>query len=424
MRELKVLVVGAAASLLCTLLLLSTAYARAAEPTPQPFDIQPQGLAAALNAFARQSHEQILFTPDVVARKFSSGVHGNMPPLAALQILLKDSGLAYASTPNGAILVGASGSSLSQSVSGGAADISQKEGKSNSSDGFRMAQADQGANPQSSAVEGSRTSSQDSSNAGQLQEVIVTAQKRYENLMDVPSSLSVLSAAALQNQGVTDFNDYMTLVPSLSNFSAGAEGHGAIILRGLNTGYFQFSNTVGYYLDDTPFSATSPLAYGTFITIDPDLTDIDHLEVLKGPQATLYGASTLGGLIKVVTKQPDLSSNSGQVRLDGSTIDGGASGYGMVGIANVVLIPGELALRVSGFDRETPGYMTNVTLDNKDRNVTRKEGGRISLAWSPTENLDIRVSAFLQSLFVDGWTYEDVSLQTLQPVTGPYTYSE
>jgi outer membrane receptor protein involved in Fe transport len=130
----------------------------------------------------------------------------------------------------------------------------------------------------------------------ELAEVVVTATKRAEKLQEVPVSVTALSAATLETQGVLEFSDYMTLVPGLSDYSNGAEGHGPVILRGLNTGYYQTSNTVGFYIVDIPFSAVSPLSVGTDLTPDPGLVDIDHIEVLNGPQATLYGATTLGGL--------------------------------------------------------------------------------------------------------------------------------
>src|SRR6266853_2791800 len=118
MRQLKAAAVGAVLSIFCTFILLTAAYARADEPAPRPFDIGPQSLAAALSEFARQSHEEILFAPDVVAQKLSSGVRGTMQPLAALRLLLKDSGLAFTTTPNGAILVGAPGSAANPLSSG------------------------------------------------------------------------------------------------------------------------------------------------------------------------------------------------------------------------------------------------------------------------------------------------------------------
>src|SRR5580700_10154388 len=116
MPFLKAAVVGAAASLSLTLLLISTAYARAADAAPQPFDIAPQSLAAALSEFARQSHKELLFAPGVVAQKGTHGVRGTMEPLAALKILLKDSGLSYSTTPAGAILVGSAGNANVASI--------------------------------------------------------------------------------------------------------------------------------------------------------------------------------------------------------------------------------------------------------------------------------------------------------------------
>src|SRR5882762_1466737 len=153
MVHLRAGLVGVAASLLCTLVLLSTAYARADEPVPQAFNIGPQSLATALAEFARQSREEILFAPDVVAQKQSGGVRGTMPPLAALKIRLKDSGLPFSSTPNGAILVGtAGGSALAASATEKTSD-SKKEEKKTPSDGFRVAQVGQGQTSSDSTVE-------------------------------------------------------------------------------------------------------------------------------------------------------------------------------------------------------------------------------------------------------------------------------
>jgi outer membrane receptor protein involved in Fe transport len=252
---------------------------------------------------------------------------------------------------------------------------------------------------------------------------VVTATKRAENLQDVPASVTALSSAVLETQGITDFSDYMTLVPSLEDYSGGTQGHGALIMRGLNSGYYSTSNTVGFYVDDIPFSATSPLSVGTVLTPDPALVDIDHIEVLNGPQGTLYGASTLGGLIKIVTNRPDLTTTSGSVRTDGSSVDGGGVGFGLEGVLNLPLIQDTLAMRLSVFDRQTPGYMTNTTLGTTDRDVGKKEGGRIALRWVPQESLDIQVSAFFQSLNVDGFANEYVNPKTLTPVSGAYTYS-
>jgi iron complex outermembrane recepter protein len=392
-------------------------------------NIPAQPLAAALQTLAKDRNFQVVYISEEVNSLQTQGAVGEFTPEEALKQLLKGTGMTYRYLDEKTITImrmpaaGSGAGASSASAPDATRQVDAQRGDHKSLLGLvLLAQANGDQVGSTTPVE--QQSTQPSEKASQLQEVIVTAQKRSENLMEVPSSLTALSAGALENQGVLNFNDYMTLVPSLNQFSEGAVGHGAIILRALNTGYYQFSNTVGYYIDDTPFSSTSPLGYGTFLILDPDLIDVDHLEILKGPQATLYGASTLGGLIKVVTKKPDpRESFSGQVRVDGSSIDGGGSGLGLAGMVNFAIVPDRLALRLSGFDRETPGYMTNVALGNKDRGESRKQGGRISLGWFPTDNLEIELSAFLQSLDVKGLTYEHSELTTLQPIYGPYTYS-
>jgi len=265
--------------------------------------------------------------------------------------------------------------------------------------------------------------SADDSAAQGLQEVVVTAQKRPETTMEVPSSLTVLSSETLINEGATNFTDYMTLVPGLELNSGGSVGHGLMIMRGLNTGSGQLTGTVGYYVDDTPFSANSSVAFQNFASPDVDLADVDHIEVLKGPQATLYGASTLGGLIKTVMKQPDLQTDGGQVRLQGMHAQDGGSGYGMSGAVNMVVDPDHLAIRISGFKREDPGYMTNAYLGTTDRGGNYSDGARISVRWAPTENFDASLMWFWQEQKTSGWNYEFVDQFTVKPTIADYNYS-
>lgn len=252
-----------------------------------------------------------------------------------------------------------------------------------------------------------------------LGEIIVTAQKRAETVMAVPATVSALSGDTLERQGMTSFADYMALIPSLTNNTGGAPGSGQIILRGLNSGSAQLTATVGYYVDDAPVNGNGALSFANFATPDVDLGDVDHIEVLKGPQATLYGANTLGGLIKIVTNKPDLSGNSGSVRVEGSNVSGGDTGYSAFGVGNFVLnADSTLALRVSAFSRQTPGYMQNVQLGTKDLASTDSKGGRAALRWVPNDKLDATLSASLQNTDTKGWTYEFVDPVTLQPTFG------
>ncbi|MGH7880157.1 MAG: TonB-dependent receptor plug domain-containing protein, partial [Candidatus Binataceae bacterium] len=324
----------AAASILCALLLLNTASARADEPAPQPFDISPQSLATALSAFARQSQQEILYSPDVVAQKLSSGVHGTLRPLAALKILLKDSGLTVTTTPKGAILVGtppatsadSQSASSKESITSDAVSTQGEKPERPFGDRIRLAQATQDASAQIAP-----TQSGEAARGEALEEIVVTASKRAgETLKEVPGALTALTGKTLDTLGIVDFQDYLPYVPGLSSNPSGTTGTPGtynVILRGLNTGSSQATATVGYYLDDMPLTPSATNSTGGIYAPDPDFGDVDHIEVLKGPQATLYGASTLGGLIKIVSKKPDLTTFSGDVSVGGVTVDGGGTGY-------------------------------------------------------------------------------------------------
>src|SRR5882757_2014410 len=169
MRQLEAAAVGTALSVFCTFILLTAAYAHADAPAARPFDISSQSLATALREFARQSQQEILFAPDVVAQKLSSGVRGTLKPLAALTLLLKDSGVSFTTTPNGAILVGAPPGSA-------AAPLSSVEEKT----AFRLARAGSPrADSAPGAVNEARTAKQQ---AVVLEEIVVTATKRSQAL--------------------------------------------------------------------------------------------------------------------------------------------------------------------------------------------------------------------------------------------------
>lgn len=257
-----------------------------------------------------------------------------------------------------------------------------------------------------------------------LTEIVVTANKRSEKLKDVATSITAIGAATITTQGIQGFDDYLGLVPSLSDFSGGAEGHGAVVLRALNTGYYQTSNTVGFYINDVPVSASSPLSVGALLTPDPDLLDVDQVEVLKGPQGTIYGSSSLGGLIKVTTAKPNLTKFSGSIDLSGSSVDGGGLGGSASVVLNAPLIPDKLALRIVGFSRDDPGYMTNITLGLKDQNTSHNYGGRISLLWEPVDRLHLNFVISSQDVDTGGFGNEYLDPNTLKPIYGNYTYAQ
>jgi iron complex outermembrane recepter protein len=256
-----------------------------------------------------------------------------------------------------------------------------------------------------------------------LQEVVVTATKRTETVKEVPGGVTAITGESIQNLGINNFQDYMSYVPSLSINAAGSPGHGTVILRGLNSGWEQTTPTVGFYINDTPFTPSSASSVGALIYPDPDLANVERVEVLKGPQSTLWGASTLGGLIKIVTKRPDLNNFGGDLAVSGMTMDGGGSGYGVRGDVNIPVVQNTLAVRLGGFDRHEPGYVDNVLNGQNHTNSYRVDGGTIDVRWAPTSNLDLQLSGFIQDTKSDDAASETLDPNTLQPLYGKYKYS-
>jgi outer membrane receptor protein involved in Fe transport len=248
-------------------------------------------------------------------------------------------------------------------------------------------------------------------------EVIVTAQKREQRLLDVPQSVSVLSAQTLRDTHAERFADYFTRLPSASIVEDQA-GQTRLVLRGINTN--GVGATVATYVDETPYGSATSLANGSILTPDIDPFDLQRVEVLRGPQGTLYGANSLGGLVKYVTVLP--STDGFQFAAEGGieSVDHGSTGYSGRAAANVP-IGQDLAIRASGFYRHDPGFIDDPKLGS-DVNDGKTYGGRISLLAKPTDRLTLRGSAMIQNLDSNGSNTIDVDALTLQPVGGRYSH--
>jgi iron complex outermembrane recepter protein len=193
----------------------------------------------------------------------------------------------------------------------------------------------------------------ETSDSDVLQTVIVTAQRRSESLQEVPISMSAITGDALDSLGIQRFDDYARMVPNLS-LGTGAGSGGAGTGFGVSTtktitirGVFG-DNTTGVYLNDSPVPPS----------MDPRLLELDRVEVLRGPQGTLFGAGSMGGTVRFVAKEPSADVVSGKVEAQGSYVDHGGGGYSTNGTVNIPLIEGNLALRVSALSSYDPGVFT------------------------------------------------------------------
>jgi outer membrane receptor protein involved in Fe transport len=256
-----------------------------------------------------------------------------------------------------------------------------------------------------------------------IETVVVTANKRAQSVLDVAGAVDVISPQALQDQGLNSMTDWAKLVPGMSFFGRGNTGFNQVILRGITSGSQQISPTVGFYVNDAPYSFSIPFGgFSSLLQPDLDPFDLEQIEVLKGPQGTLYGASTLGGLIKYITKQPTTDSFGVTVQVGASSIDGGGMGYSTRAAINIPLSD-DLALRVSGFARLDPGYVDNIATNSKNANSNDTKGLRATLAYTPTDNFKIVVNGLVQDSNVAALGSNDLNLTTLAPLFGPYEQS-
>jgi outer membrane receptor protein involved in Fe transport len=240
-----------------------------------------------------------------------------------------------------------------------------------------------------------------------LGEVIVTATKRAESVQDVPQSIQAFDSEAIEMRGLQEIDDVAKYIPGLS-LAQREPGGTTIVFRGVASSGIQFGavSSSALYLDEQPItqSGRSP---------DPRFIDIERVEALRGPQGTLYGASSQSGTLRVITNKPDPSGFDAWAEAEVNSVDGGAEGYDLSAMLNIPL--GErVALRLVGFTAEDAGYIDNVlapsqgeSFDNadvaeKDVNSIRTNGGRAALRFDISENVDLTLGAIYQDISADG----------------------
>ncbi len=255
-----------------------------------------------------------------------------------------------------------------------------------------------------------------------VSEVVVTAQKRASTVQDTPISISAVSGADLQARGMTDFTTLAQSVPGVSLKSEGP-GQTEVELRGMTSSGGN-SSTVGFYLDDVPLTAPAGAQNGK-VVINPGLYDLSRVEVLRGPQGTLYGSGSMGGTVRLITNAPDPSGfhASGESILSGT--EGGGFNHTDNFMLNIPLVDDKLALRIVGTEASTSGWIDRIVAnpfplvstngavrgDVQDAQVEKKYPGansdqlygvRATLLWKPTSRLSITPAVIYQTDHQDG----------------------
>lgn len=232
--------------------------------------------------------------------------------------------------------------------------------------------------------------------AALLEEVTVTATRREERLQDVPASISALTGDALDRAGIKGLTDLTMSVPAIS-FSNVVPGRTIVTIRGIYAGSGE--PTTGIYLDE--YSLHGGLSGEAFMgSADPRIIDLDRVEVLRGPQGTLYGTGSMGGTIRYITTPPSLNEVSGRALAELSGTRQGGANYRLGGAFTTPLAQDRLGVRVSVFGDETSGYVDRLAVDGTrleaDANGGTAYGGRLSLLWQPDETLSVSPTLLYQ----------------------------
>ena len=370
---------------------LSSAAFAAEQQTAVTIELPAQPLATALREFARQTGIQIAVQSELTEGKTAPRLSGKYSPAVALQTLLRGTDLvAYPVNDNTYGI---------RSIHAGAAGANQP-----ADDQSRLAQAEPAAG---------------------LEEVIVTATKRESRLQDTPLSLSVLGNEELERRSLVSATDYLSSVPGVHLDSFGL-GENMLVIRGLGLTPGQ-SPTAGAYLGDVPLSD----ALDFYIT-DVKLVDMARVEVLRGPQGTLYGAGAMGGAVREIPQAPVLDQWQGQLKLGyATTAHSDDPSYDAVGVFNIPLVDHTLALRTAVYHFKKAGYVDLVSTPamealsaltqvpvavEKDTGGHEYSGLRSTLLFTPTERLNLSLMLGYQKLHEDGRSEVAMS-------TSDYVYS-
>ena len=273
---------------------------------------------------------------------------------------------------------------------------------------------------------------QEESSSGGLQEVVVTAQKRTEDLQSVPISVVAINTQAMENLNIQNQDDYIRYLPSVtvqksgSGGGANGPGFGNVIMRGISSDSGQNHSgpvpTVGTYLDEQPITTIQG-------AMDVHLYDIARVEALMGPQGTLYGASSEAGTLRIITNKPDPSGFKAEYQLEGNYVDHGEGGGLAQGFVNIPL-GSTAAIRLVGWYEHDGGYIDNipatrtfpqfgVTINNdavakNNFNDTTIYGGRAALRWNIGDNWAITPFVMVESTKANGFNAYSPTVGDLQ----------
>lgn len=334
--------------------------------------IPAQDLSEALAEFGHQTGTEIAFTSDAVKGFSSNAISGEMSVDEALNLLLANTQLHFVKTKDNVVYVKSGFQTISYNTE---ADYESNLG----------------------TYEGDE--SQNEVNAFELDEIIVTASRRTQKLQDVPMSMTSVNPEEFIAVGLTSLEDVIDYTPGVNFNSGGQSGQGHITMRAVSQE--SAIPVTAIYVDDVPLTTSTPFAFGAQIFLDGLLGDLERVEVIKGPQGTLYGASSMGGIIRYITKDPALEEVRGSASVDISTTKEGGTSQLYRGMVSVPIVEDRFGITVAGFYNDKAGFIDRLdpfTLEiaDKDYNASEVYGVSVTGLWKLSEDASVRVSGLYQ----------------------------
>ncbi len=406
------------------------------------FDVPVQSLVDAVRAVAAQSNVNIFLDADIQKRigdRKSVALKDEMTLDQALTRLLQGSGLTFEFINGNTIAIRALAAqngarpvaqdANSQSMKLAVVDATQRQSSDPSSGA--------GASAQRQVKQGDTGAANSSPGIG-IDEIVVTAQKREQKLKDVPLSVTAIAGKEIDERGLVSAEDYLRGIPGVNQVDI---GYGqSIIIRGIETSptaqNFGSGTTTATYFGETPTTNSAGLGGGT--NVDLKLVDIERVEVLRGPQGTAFGNSSMGGAVRTIPVAPKLGIAEAKVAAGYSATSGsGGDNYEIQAIGNVPLIKDRLAIRATAYKYEDSGFYRNragsdpafqaavvapngaqaYATDSEEVGSSRFIGGRVAALWQATDDLSVRLGYLSQKTETDGFgvatngTYEQAVLQ-------------
>lgn len=370
----------------------------------------PAGSAAdALDRLAEQTGLSLLYPADELLSVQSNALDGSYSLLEALDVLTKDTRLNAVVTEKRVIVVSVTPEAQQDSSKG------ERQMKKTSSffAGIASLLASAIVTPDVAGQEGGTGAMNARQGKSVIEEITVTAQKRgAQAINEVPMSISAFTDEDINERGFVGMDSYLPSQPGVAYIDRSA-GQNSIIIRGLSADPQFEKSMVGMYIGELPVTGLGAMGRG-----NPDikLVDIERIELLRGPQGTLYGDGSMGGTVRVIPKQPVLDSFEGELGTSYSGTDHSDDGsYMFQGVLNVPVVKDKFAVRVVGYTFDNGGFIDNIAGSNPDKLAVRNTfgavtpleddiaednytGGRIMALWRPTDRLELKFSYMVQDI--------------------------